>query len=154
MNKPIRLFHPGGYRRFCWPWWKGWFEFLTTGWFYDLKTYWHRARHGWAPRDTWSLDMYLDGVLAGALAHLADSSHGVPAGYPGVDVDSDVDIAFGHWTADLRRWAKAFEDAARDDYYEIHGRNYDAWHADEKARLAAVHQALKEMEPWWDALWD
>jgi hypothetical protein len=36
----------------------------------DIRTLYRRARHGWAPRDVWSLDHYLNRVLAGSLEHL------------------------------------------------------------------------------------
>lgn len=86
---------------------------------------------------------------------MADTSNGAPAGYPRRgDIDADTETNFELWASDLRRWAQVFEDAARDDYYDIHGSNYDAWNADERSRKAAVHQALKEMEPWWDCLWN
>lgn len=155
MKQPIRFRSSGGYRRFCDLWWRDWFRWLTVGWLRDIRAYWHRARYGWAPCDTWSLDYYINGVLGGALEHLAEHSCGAPCGYPDPapttwEPPTDCD----QWQADLRRWAKAFQDAARDDYYEIHGENFDAWHADEDARRVALHAALKEIEPWWDALWD
>lgn len=156
-TNPIKFSSFGGYRPFCVSWWKDLWRTMTTGWIYDVRTYWHRARYGWAPKDTCSLDHYLNGVLGGALRHLADHSYGCPFGYPHPEKhlnDDDCDESFDLWVGDLRKWATAFENASRDDYYEVHGSNYAAWHADEKARLEAVHQALKDMEPWWDALWD
>ena len=59
MIKPIKFWSFGGYRRFCSAWWRDLFRSCTIGLIYDIKTYWHRARYGWAPRDTWSLDHYL-----------------------------------------------------------------------------------------------
>jgi hypothetical protein len=44
------------------------------------KWAWHRARHGWSPRDTWSLDDYLCRVIAGSIKHLRDNGISYPAG--------------------------------------------------------------------------
>ena len=44
------------------------------------KWAWHRARYGWSPRDTWSLDDYLCRVAAESLTHLRDNAHGHPGG--------------------------------------------------------------------------
>jgi hypothetical protein len=38
------------------------------------KSAWHRARHGWAPVDTWDYDRYLAATTAAALKHLRDTS--------------------------------------------------------------------------------
>jgi hypothetical protein len=40
------------------------------------KWAWHRARHGWSPRDAWGYDSYLCRSIAGALTHLRDNGHG------------------------------------------------------------------------------
>lgn len=136
----IRFFHVGGYRRFCWHWWKDIAEYVFGGWYQDIKTYWHRARYGWAPRDVWSLDNYLAGVLAGSLEHLAKTTHGAPFGYPNMTphvVESDTDHE--KWEADLRRWAKAFHDYAEDE---------DFWYSKE------VRDALLEIAPWFGSMWD
>ena len=161
MNKyPIPFCSFGGYRRFCRSWWKDLWRWVSHGWFSDLYAYWHRARYGWASRDTWSLDHYLAGVLAGSLWHLGEHSHGAPGGYPQREATFDVESKwlgetnFALWEADLKRWSQAFADFNRDDYYELHGTNYTAWHADEERRGAAMHAALVEMEPWFEALWD
>ena len=106
-------------------------------------TYWYRARHGWAPRDTWSLDIHLNKVLAGSLMHLANTTHTYPLGYK----------THEQWVADLLRWAKAFSEDPEDvdifdkPIYTLH------W-AEEHRRRKAIHQALKELEPVWDSLWD
>jgi len=150
---PIPFWSFGVYRRFCWPWWKDLGDHVLRGWWWDARAYWHRARYGWAPRDTSSFDSYLSGVLGGALLHLAETGYGTPCGYPNVSLEGfDPPTDHEQWTADLRRWALVFQRHAADDYYEIHGTNYDAWHADEKARSDELHQTLREMEPWWEAL--
>ena len=152
MKQPIKFCSFGGYRMFSVPWWKDLGQWITRGWLRDIKTYWHRARYGWAPRDTWSLDHYVSGVLGGALAHLAKHKNGTPSGYPCLDPQCHTD--HDRWVADLQRWAEAFAAYARDDYYELHGTDYKAWHADEKRRQENMEQALKEMTPWFTALWD
>lgn len=122
-----------------------WLAWWVWGWTRDVRTYWHRARYGWAPRDVWSLDTYLDGVLGGALARLGRDVCSYPSDYPG---------GCEQWEADLNRWAVAFQRVAADDYYEIHGRDFAAWNADEAAREKARNEALAEMLPWWGALWN
>lgn len=160
MEEHIRFSSFGGYRRFCGYWWRDLRRAVTTGWLYDVRAYWHRARYGWAPRDTWSLDHYVAGVLGGALYHLADKSNGAPAGYPrttpATDETGDVVTDFYQWRDDLYRWADAFAAYARDDYHELHGHKptFDDWHSDEQRRRENLHRALKEIEPWFPALWN
>lgn len=43
-----------------------------------VETVVSRARRGWAPEDTWSLDLWLCRVLGEALNHLADNGHTWP----------------------------------------------------------------------------
>jgi hypothetical protein len=148
-----------GYRRFSWKWWTNLFWYITQGFWRDIYYFYHRGRYGWCPRDTWSFDAYLDKVIGEGLYHLAKHSHGAPCGYPDPE-NASLDENGGpvtdceKWEADLYRWSQAFRDVARDDYYEIHGRNYDAWNADEQERHARRNAALQEMIPWWSCLWD
>ena len=58
------------------------FRWGVPGWVSDIYCFWHRGRYGWCYRDTWSLDYYLNKVLAGSLEHLAQHGHGVPAVFP------------------------------------------------------------------------
>ena len=37
-----------------------------------------RGKRGWAPSDTWNLDVYLARVIGESLNHLADSTYGWP----------------------------------------------------------------------------
>lgn len=172
-KKPLNFCSFGRWRLFCDAWWndlswylvgiswtnswnlddKPWWKTLRwglPGWLHDIKTFWHRARYGWAPRDTWSLDYYLNGVLAGALQYLADHNHGAPAGYGSAD---NVETNFEKWDSDLRRWAKTFSEDSND--VKIYDKpNYEKHWAEEKRRREAIHLALREIEPWWDSLWD
>jgi hypothetical protein len=187
MRKPIPFCSFGGYRLLCSHWWWDlldyvvgvdrnryrelpeyaqwwhWLDVGVPGWLRDVRTYWHRARYGWAPKDTWSLDDYLNGVLAGSLAHLAEHTHGTPCGYPMRGDEAAAIVADGtweemvtdhvRWEADLRRWAHAFSEEPNDvDIFDKP--DYVRHNAEEKRRRDAIHQALREMEPWWDALWD
>lgn len=123
----------------------------SPGWCRDIYTFYHRGRYGWAPRDTWSLDIYLNRVLAGSLAHLAEHTHGCPQEYfDGSATDNECH----RWNAELRRWALAFrEDPQNVDIYDSDN-NYTAQKAEEDRRRANLHRALKEIEPMWEALWD
>lgn len=147
---PYSLF--GGYWRFTSYWWKDLFRYLYRGWWQDIYCFYHRGRYGWCYRDVWNLHGYLDKVIGETLEHLANVSHGSPGGYPTLDASGETNHE--QWVADLRRWSAAFIAVSRDDLYEIHGKDYEAWRADELRRTAERDAAFKEMLPWWEALWD
>lgn len=167
MSRPINFISLGGYRRFCLLWWFDLLEYMTPlqlhtsysgatritihwpGFLRDIYEFWHRGRYGWASRDTWSLDMYLNQVLAGTLAHLADHTNGSPNGYPTGGDDTDHE----QWQTDLKRWAKAFSEDPHNVAIYDRPKYVKQW-AEEERRRAAIAQALKEMIPWWEALWD
>ena len=143
------------------------FQWGIPGWMRDIHCFWHRGRYGWCHRDTWSLDNYLNRVLAGALEHLAQHSQGVPAGFPeGADTwvpprsaevsgtgSDDVDARFALWQATLREWAKVFSEDPQD--VAIFDRpDYTKHRAEEDRRREALHKALKEIEVYYEALWD
>ncbi len=174
MKRSITLCSFGGYRLFCESWWSdltsyvfgvgwtarysrtGWWWrtlcWRTPGWCYDIFTYWHRARYGWAPRDTWGLDGYLNGVLAGSLVHLADTACGAPAGY-GCNDGITGETNFEKWDADLRRWALAFyEDPEDVDIYDTP--DYVKHRAEEDRRRYNLQRALAEIAPYWQSLWN
>ncbi len=81
-----------------------------------------RGWRGWATHDTWGLDHYLSGVLAGSLRYLAYHHHGVPGDFverhlriPG-DTDSlDIDAADYEWTQWLLDKAQHFDWYYRDE---------------------------------------
>lgn len=163
LKTPIPILSPIGYRRFCKPWWRSLF---SLRWIRDIKSFIHRGRYGWAPEDTWSLDSYLARVMGSTLLHLGKYSHGYPGNYGNVrDSFDDEGIAEASkkWSADLERWGQAFR-----DYYVWHENNLDFQYdyhrngprgkAARKKDEAAIHKniqtALKEMGPWFPALWD
>ena len=167
LRKPIAFSSFGGYRRFTRYWWNDIFWYLTgitfysfewtfdyglPGWCRDIHAYWHRARYGWAPRDTWSLDGYLNQTLAGSLEYLSEHTDGCPSAY--ISAEESVDADCDRWEADLRRWALAFSEDPQDvDIFDVeHG--YARHNAEEQRRRHNLHQALKEIEPMWEALWD
>lgn len=43
-----------------------------------FRSFWHRGRHGWAPRDTYNLDRYLSRVTADALVYFRQNLSGYP----------------------------------------------------------------------------
>lgn len=162
--KAIRFASFGGYRRFCSSWWNDLGQWLFCGWLHDIKTYWHRARHGWAPKDTWNLDGYLSHVLAGSLRHLAANVHGTPFCYPNISPNQTDEHTVEHderWVTDLNRWADVFEDSQA-DLFELYPVDDDDKSPDryllinkeERRRSDAVTAAIIEMAPWWHALWD
>ena len=44
----------------------------------EIKWFLQRGRRGWADRDTWSMDSYLERVIPGMLIRLANAAHGYP----------------------------------------------------------------------------
>ena len=161
---PIRFCSFGGYRLFSSYWWADllWYvagiqisilvyygvrpriRWRVPGWCGDLYTYWHRARYGWAPRDTWNLHNHLNRVLAGTLEHLAEHTSSYASTYPSSE----------QWQHDLRRWAHAFrEDPDGVDIFDDTD-NYVRHAAEEERRRENLHAALKELEPMWESLWN
>lgn len=166
LQKPIPFCSFGGYQRITRYWWANllWYttgvsiahryayiRWRTPGWCDDLYTYWHRARYGWAPRDTWSLDGHLNHVLAGTLDHLAEHSHSCAQTY--FDA-SAKDNECHKWEAALRRWAQAFSEDPNDVMIYDRDDNYVQHRAEEERRRKNLHTALKEIEPVWESLWD
>lgn len=127
----------------------------------DVRTAWHRARYGWAPSDTWNLQDYLAGVMAGSLKHLAETSYGSPNGYPLTEgITAETPTNHELWKQDLLRWAEACREYALDENDLYNDAVYDQMTPDyehialiAKQRNEAFHHALKEMEPWFDSLW-
>lgn len=89
-----------------------------------------RARHGWAPPDTWSLDGHLCRILGGMLDHLAEHTHGWPQGpdFP----------QFTDWQDALRARAAALQ----------------AYEADDEPTIAPAQNALHWVADNLPALWD
>ena len=170
LRKPIPFCSFGSYRPLTRFWWGDLLWYATgvsishlyafgdgrtrwrkAGWYSDLHTYWHRARYGWAPRDTWSLDGHLNDVLAGTLEYLADHTHGCPQSY--VVAAKPYDEC-REWNTDLRRWAHAFSEDPNDVAINDRSQNYTQQRAEEERRRQNIHVALKEIEPVWESLWD
>lgn len=180
--KPIYFSSYGGYRRFCASWWNellryttgitfgGWLHYREIkakpvrwgipGWCYDIYTFYHRGRYGWAPRDVWSLDHYLNRVLGHSLQHLGKTTSGAPTGYPlGAKAPTDK---FGvpatdhaQWEADLQRWGQAFLDLhAWVEGADLQTEDIKARIKEEHRLYQQVRKTLREMAPWWAGLWD
>jgi hypothetical protein len=123
----------------------------------DLYTFYHRARYGWSPRDTWNLNTYLDGVLAETLDHLADHAHGSPGGYPfkknpPLDANGVSITDHEQWVHDLKRWSAVFRECEACDDFDV-VKSSTGWHQREthSERRARV---LLELSVWWNHLWD
>ena len=161
MQKPIPIFRPlrdtYPYRPFTWGWCRGVLSYPVSV-YRDLYTVYHRARYGWAPRDVWNLDIYLDRVLSDTLTHLADTTHGTPSGYPHkkhppLDEYENPITDHEQWVADLKRWSAVFDECYRRHETEWDVASSTGWlhresHSERRARV------LTEMGFWWDGLWD
>lgn len=167
IRKPITWFtYPsirdwGGMGAFGNPYfWRQWANYIFTDqWVRDIHQIYHRARYGWAPRDVWNFDQYLDAVIGQGLIHLADKSCGTPYPYPFTNPD-DVptnyemtDDIHDLYRSDINRMGQAFLENTEDDYFERFPYDYSAWHTEETRRRDARNAALKELMPWWDSLW-
>lgn len=124
----------------------------------DLYTFYHRGRYGWAPRDVWNLDQYLERVLSQTLQHLADTTNAAPAGYPFTMKTAPVDDTGNpitdveQWRSDLRRWARSFADVDVDELDELVVSK--TWGKIAKQRQLERTRTLVELAKWWEGLWD
>lgn len=149
---PIKFFYVNSYRRFTSYWLKQYLWYFWKGWRHDVYGIYHRARYGWAPRDLWNLDFYLNKVLAETLERLAEIKCGTPCGYPQTNpVDPEVEPDHDLWRADLKRWAKAFRDVNTLDEEKM---DIPTYIEESRKRWAVLEQTLIEMAPWWGGLWD
>ena len=173
MRTPIPFFHIIYHRRWHHLWWKDIAEWIAWGWWWDVRTYWQRARYGWSPSDVWSLDTHLAKVMGETLDYLLTHGYGVPGTYPYADarvkdnvtgeireyIDSDDpnDIICDHdqWAFDLARWSAAFREYVADDLYaKFPGEEeFRERFKEEERRNKAVCDVLKELAPWFGALW-
>jgi len=106
-------------------------------WDFPLDAYRHaeafiqRGYRGWADRDAWSLDDYLDSFMPDALRRLKETKHGIPMdmfdGLPDKDGDGrsyhspeTMAIAEARWDAIIDKMIAAFEASRRisDSMYE------------------------------------
>lgn len=119
------------------------------GLYRKVMKFWQRGSRGWSEEDTWNLDTYIAEVLGGSLQYLSENNHGAPGGYPTENPENDTD--FDQWDADLRRWATAFREYAEpvDAYLP-----YSEYWKEQERRTENMYKALKEMTPWFGALWD
>lgn len=151
-KEPIKFFHGNPCRRFSSYWLKHYLWYFWKGWRQDVHGIYHRARYGWAPRDLWNLDFYLNKVIAETLERLAETKCGTPVGYPQRNpVNTEVEPDHDLWRADLKRWAKAFRDV---NTLEEEKMDIPTYMDESRKRWDALEQTLIEMAPWWGALWD
>lgn len=103
-----------------------------------VETAWARARRGWAPADTWSMDVHLCDIVAGMLLHLADNAHGWP-GSPEFETPQEWDTALRSTAVALGAYADAHDTG--DD-------------ADDETVLAEAKQAMHWVAENLPSLWD
>jgi hypothetical protein len=98
------------------------------------------------------------------LRHLGNTTNSTPFGYPRrPELSGDVsyeDIQTDHnqWKSDLLRWAQVFEESALSDGLifdpDWKDKPIQEMADEERRRYQARTEALKEMAPWWNSLWD
>jgi len=170
IHSPMRIFEVTHAERFSKYWWKDVFTypFSKRGLFFDLYTFYHRGRYGWAPMDVWSFDSYLERVIGAGLNHLAENSHGAPSGFPNPDPNTNTD--FDLWSVTLKQWSKSFADSY---YYTMNSgelatyeskypvidpvndpHNFNLSTVKEQKLSANISNSLVEMSKWFRNLWD
>lgn len=118
-------------------------NFWYFRWYHQgLKAFWQRGRRGWADCDTWCLDYYLAEVLAGSLAHLKASKHGISSSFlpSGEPEEFEWRVAEELQEQNFSRWIEAFKVYAE-------GR-------DEEADYLEVQFCLRSMANHYRSLWD
>lgn len=113
-----------------------------------MYTFYHRGRYGWAPRDVWNLNDYLNDVLGQTLVHMSETA----VSYP-------MSVEPNEWTAKLKKWGEAFlalsEWEENGDVAEFEkGTPPEVRIEMDEQKWKAVEQALVELAPWWGNLWD
>ena len=118
-----------------------------------MKWAFQRMKKGWSERDVWSLDHYLNGILAGALLDLAKNRHGSPCrqelsadGQPKC-ARSSIEKCSCHevWEKELIENAERFRLLYKENF------DGDRWWEEEEKVDRAAWDWLKE---WHGALWD
>lgn len=105
-----------------------WHQYSRT-----IREWPHRARHGWAPSDTWDFDHYLARLLGEGLGYMARHSHGYPAGFT---VES--------WEAELRKLSES-----------LLTYHYNQWTADNSPGIhEEAKAAIARLSELWGHLWD
>jgi hypothetical protein len=99
--------------------------FHPTEMYSEVKWFIQRGKRGWADRDVWSLDYYLNGWMPEALRHLKKTKHGTPMSmFPsepeyikpcGNPTDAAHEIAIARWDATMDKMIAAFEASRRMD---------------------------------------
>lgn len=142
--------------------WSDWREWRYL--YRRIVGYFVRGWRGWADHDTWGLDGYIAGVLAGSLRHLASTKRGCPQDFverAGGDVDAGCDL----WVAWLREKADWFEWYCLDEDGTSDDRGWIApgMSDEEKRRRIDVHRAkldqffdvvLPDFGRHFGSLWD
>lgn len=110
-----------------------------------IKWFFMRAKNGWAPCDTWSLDAYLSSWMPEALRYLKKNRNGFPSN------SSDKE-----WEDILEKMALGFEASRKQDDIEL-GKGEGA--VDEyKKKMDELEAIRKEgmnlFVEHYDALWD
>jgi hypothetical protein len=99
-----------------------------------IEAFLQRGDRGWADRDTFDLDQYLAGVIAGSLRHLARTTHG----WPGE----------GSRWASPQAWTDTVEAVADDfDRLRFPGR-------DPEIERPAPTDVMGQLATLWPTLWD
>lgn len=144
----------------------------------------HRAKHGWAPNDTWALDNYLTDVIIESVEHLRIHTHGYPSRYKTAE----------EWDTELKYIIQAFKDYKnfdadsanrREELHKLHGiqsfreflkqnpgmgfveamQTYDddkkfpdgvlkEFYEQEQKRHLEIKERMKKIIDVWDDLWD
>lgn len=84
--------------------------FFLREWYYNVKNFIHRGRHGWAPTDVWDIDDYLSSIIPPMVRIIAKKGTGCPQEFYDEKL---VNNECAPWHSVLEEIAQGFE-AARE----------------------------------------
>jgi hypothetical protein len=117
----------------------------------DIIAFWQRGRRGYADRDAWAIDFYLDSFMPDLLRTMVDRKKGGGWTYPGDAKDPRADT-FKHWKKTVQAMAKGFEASrAMDDIeYKSVRDHRKKWKALDKKRKQGMELFVKYYHHLWD----
>jgi len=105
----------------------------------EFREFFIRGRRGWAPSDTWNLDVYLALVMGESLARLAESSHGWPG-------EGSEWPTFEDWQSELRGHSRVLL---------AYSKSWD-WKglSETEECRREIEVSIARLATLWDHLWD
>lgn len=126
-------------------------RFITSPlrWRYNVKTWYQRAKRGYADSDMWNFDAHAAMLIAAHLRWVMEKGHGVSMHYAD-DMDTPVDIMVLRRNKEYKEIAEIFEEYARN------GVAYDEKWREEWGGIldTELDHALQWFSKHFQSLWD